>query len=310
MLDMINLPQVPGRDVQMFTLPSTVTNLQWSTWTKPRGLSMAHIIGLSGGGGGGGGFSAATGSAAGGGGAGGSSGATRLTVPLELLPDRLYVQTGAGGLGVSSGGGTAGSGILSFVTIYPDNTTVTNALFISGAVAPTGGGTGTGAAVGAASAGATIAVIGSMPLGGMGIFTAIAGMAGVAGGAIAGGVGGANAIANTSTLCAAGTGGGGRTAADFSGGLITVIATSYLYQYAPATAPGTNLLNNGSGGPQLWKPFYSFGGMGGGATNAASGVGGAGGNGAYGAGGGGGGAGVTGGRGGDGGNGLIIISCF
>jgi hypothetical protein len=307
MLDYLNLPTVPGRDVQVFTLPSTVTNLQWSTWTKPRGLSMAHILCMGSGSAGGSGWGAAVGGAGGGGGAGASSGISRVTVPLEFLPDRLYIQVGAGGLGSANGAG--GSGILSYVAIYPD-TTATNVLCVSGAAVPTGGGAGTSAAVGAASVAATIAAITAMPLAGLGLFTLVAGMAGVAGGAVAGGVGGANAIANTSCIAAGGTGGGGKTSADFSGGLITVITTSYLYQYAPATAVGTNLLNNGSGGTQLWKPFYSFGGMGGGATNAAGGVGGAGGIGAYGAGGGGGGAGLTGGRGGDGGSGIVIISCF
>jgi len=307
MLDMLNLPQVPGRDVQIFTLPSTVTNLQWSTWTKPRGLSMAHILCLGSGSAGGSGHGAAVGGAGGGGGAGASSGVSRVMVPLEFLPDRMYIQVGAGGLGSANGAG--GAGIFSYVAIYPD-TTATNILCVSGAAAPTGGGAGTVAIVGAASAGGVVAAIGSMPLAGLGIFTLIGGMAGPAGGAVAGGVGSANAIANTSCIAAGGTGGGGKTSADFAGGLVTIVNNSFLYQYAPATAPGTNLLNNGSGGIQLWKPFYSFGGMGGGATNAGSGVGGAGGQGAYGAGGGGGGSGLTGGRGGDGGHGIVIISCF
>lgn len=314
MLDLYNLPQRPGVDVQVFTLPSTVTNTQWHTWVKPRGLSMAHILCIGGGGGGGGGFTAAAAAARGGGGGGGSSGTTRLLIPLDFLPERLYVQVGAGGGGVGSGGGTAGSGVLSFVSFYPDNTVANlNNLAMSGAAAAVGGGTGTGAAVGAAGTAATIAVIASQPLAGLGQFTFIAGPgAGAggpgAGGAVAGAVGGPVVIPATSAVTMGGSGGGGTTSADFAGGLITAIAGSYLSEVRPINAPGTAGSNHGSGGLQLWQPFFSFCGLGGGASN--TGVGGNGGNGAYGAGGGGGGGGTTGGRGGDGGQGIVIISCW
>jgi hypothetical protein len=309
MLDHFNLPQLPGSDVQMFTRPCTVTNTQWLLWTKPRGLSMAHILCISGGGGGGGGFTAGVGVAGAGGGGGGGSGVSRVTIPLEFLPDRLYVQVGAGGQGVGSGGGTAGSGILSYVSTYFD-TTATNIFVLSGAAGPTGGATGTGTTGGARGAGGTVAVIGSMPYAGLGIFSVIAGSVGAAGGDDLGAVGESVPIANNGTCCMGGSGGGGKTSGDFAGGGVSAAANSYFIINAPVAAPGTNLLNNGAGGPQLWKPFWSYGGMGGGATNAGGSVGGRGGDGAYGAGGGGGGSGVTGGRGGDGGTGLVIISCF
>jgi hypothetical protein len=307
MLDYHNLPQVAGRDVQMFTLPSTVTNTQWHLWTKPRGLSMAQILTLSGGGAGGSGWGAAIGGAGTGGGGGGCSGVSRVLIPLEFLPDRLFIQVGAGGLGAANG--TGGSGILSYASIYAD-TTATNILCVSGAAGPVGGTVADNAGAGGAGGTAgTIATIGAMPLAGMGIFNLIAGNTGAPGGGVT--TAGNNIIIQVnSCIATGGTGGGGKTAADTSGGGFGTITGSYIAQIAPIAAPGTNLLNFGGGGLQLWKPFWSFGGCGGGATNAASGQGGHGGQGAYGAGGGGGGSGLTGGRGGDGGTGLVIISCF
>lgn len=303
MLDVFGIPSSTGAaDVQVFNTPSTVTNIQWNTWRKPRGKTMCHIICIGGGAGGGGGFTRAAAAAGAGGGGGGSSAVTRVTLPLLYLPDTLYIQVGAGGQGVSSGGGTAGSGVLSYVSIAP-NTTASNILAISGAAAAVGGGTGTGAAVGAVGTAGTIAVIGSMPLAGMGIFNVIAGQSGAAGGAQAGAVGGAGTIPVTSVITTGGTGGAGTTSADFAGGLWTAIAGSWLSEQRPATpAAGSN---NGSSGFELWKPLFFWAGSGGSSSNTAAG--GNGGNGSYGCGGGGGGAGTTGGRGGNGGSGIVII---
>jgi hypothetical protein len=307
MLDLFNLPPRVTGDVQIFNLPSTATSVQWHSWIKPRGINMLHMIAISGGGGGGGGFSAAASSARGGGGSGGSSGISRLTIPAIFVPDRLYIQVGAGGQGVGSGGGTAGSGTLSYVcaaipTATPGTIQAMNVFLVSGAAGPAGGGTGTGAAVGALGAAGTIATIGAMPLGHMGNFDLIAGTAGVAGGAVAGANGTAQSIPTATPFWGA-TGGAGTTSADFAGGAFTAQADSLLSEMRPATpAAGSN---PGSSGLTCWAPFYSFGGGGGSASNA--GVGGAGGNGGYGTGGGGGGGGTTGGRGGDGGSGLVII---
>ena len=60
---------------------------------------------------------------------------------------------------------------------------------MSGAAPAVGGGTGTGAALGAAGTAGTIATIGAMPLAGMGSYAFIAGQIGVQGGAITGGAG-------------------------------------------------------------------------------------------------------------------------
>lgn len=305
MIDTGHLPTDTGvGDVQVFTRPCTVTNLQWETWRKPRGKSMMNLFLVSGGGGGGGGFSAAAAAARGGGGSGGGSGVTRVTIPLILVPDQLWIQVGAGGQG-GAAGAPGGSGTLSYVAIAP-NTTASNVIAVSGAAAPGGGTGGTGAAVGAAGAAGTIAAIGAMPLAGLGHFNVIAGQIGVAGGAVAGAVGTAQSIPVTSTLCMGGSGGAGTTSADFAGGLFTAIAGSWLSEQRPATpAAGSN---NGSGGITLWGPFFSFGGGGGSSSN--TGAGGAGGNGGLGSGGGGGGGGTTGGRGGDGGTGVVIVTCW
>lgn len=297
------LPNGTKNDVQIFNLPSTVTNTQWHQYTIPSWATMLNIICIGGGGGGGGGFTRAAGSAGGGGGSGGSSALTRVTIPTMYLPNNLYIQVGAGGQGVTSG--TGGSGILSYVSIAP-NTTASNVIAVSGNAGAVGGGTGTGAAVGAAGTAGTIATIANMPLSGLGHFDLIAGQVGVTGGAVAGGNGTAQSIPVTSVLTSGGTGGAGTTSADFAGGAWTAITNSLLSEMRPATpAAGSN---DGSGGFMSWRPLFSFGGTGGSSSN--TGIGGNGGNGAYGSGGGGGGAGTTGGRGGDGGSGLVIITAW
>lgn len=314
---MLDLYHIPGRkiDRQIFTIPSTVTNLQWHTWIKPRGFSMMYVLCVGGGGGGGGGFTRAAAAAGGGGGGGAGASVSTFACALDLIPDRLFVQVGAGGGGVGSGGGTAGSGMLSQVAIAPDNSTVLNILVQSGgATLPGGGGTGTGAAVGAAGVVPTVATIAVMPLATIGVYNFIVGQVGTAGGAIAGGAGTAQTFATTGVLCMGATGGGGTTSADFAGGAITAVAGSLISDWRPQNAAagtfdgsgGFNLGINAGIGPT--GPFFSYPGLGGGSSNA--GAGGQGGNGAYGSGGGGGGSGTTGGTGGRGGDGIVIITCW
>lgn len=296
-----SLPSQTLGDVQIFNCPSTVTNLQWGTLQRPCGVSMAHIICIGGGGGGGGGFTGVS-LGAGGGGSGGSSGVTRVTLPAVFLPKVLYIQVGAGG----SGGGptvTGGSGILSYVAIAPDTTAI-NVIAVSGAAGAVGGAPGDANSGGAGGAAGTIAVIGSMPLAGPGHFALIAGQVGVIGGDDSGASGTAIAFPTTSVVTQAGSGGAGAQTANFAGGAFTAIADLYFSEARPAT-PATGSFN-GSGGPQLWKPFFSFGGGGGSSSFTAAG--GHGGHGAYGGGGGGGGGGETlGGTGGNGGSGLVMI---
>lgn len=306
MLDLFDIQRAYLGDVQIFNRPSTVTALEWLTWQKPRGVTMAYIMCIGGGGGGGGGFTGIAGSARGGGGGGASSAIARVVIPAVLLPGKLFIQVGAGGKGVGSGGGTAGTGVPSYVAVFPYATTATNILAVSSSsLSVAGGVTGTGAAGGSGGSAPSAAAITNMPHAGLGIFNSIAGQAGVAGGAHTGADGTAITIPTTSVLCQAGSGGGGTTSADFAGGG-TGIPNSYLSEQRPATPAAGSF--DGSGGPQLWKPFFSFGGLGGSSSDA--GVGGNGGNGAYGAGGGGGGGGTTGGRGGDGGSGIVIVVSF
>jgi hypothetical protein len=303
MLDLGHLPRSQGADVQVFTLPSTVTSIEWHTWQKPRGASFVNFFIVGGGAGGGGGFTGVATTARGGGGGGGSSAVSRWSAPAYLLPDVLFIQVGAGGAGVGSGGGTAGSGVNSLVCVAPSNNT--SNLVTSSGTAPTGGGTGTGAAVGAAGA-AGVAVGASNPFCSLGNFNALVGQVGIAGGAVAGGVGGAQALPTASACTMGGTGGGGTTSADFAGGLITAAAGVLISDYAPSNAAAGSF--DGCGGPILWRPWFSYCGMGGGSSNAAAG--GNGGPGAYGSGGGGGGGGTTGGTGGNGGSGIVIVTAW
>lgn len=301
MLDVYGLPTREGVDLQQFNRPCTVTNLQWETWRKPRGVRMCFIYCVGGGGGGGGGFTGVLNANRNGGGGGGSSGQTRVLIPSDQLPDVLYIQAGAGGSGVASGGGTAGSGILSFVAVAPNNT-ATNVVAVSGAVGAVGGVTGTGGLAGAGGAASTIAVIASMPLAALGHFAFIAGQSGLGANTLVNGS--SQSIPTTSVMAMGGASGGGGSTADSAGGGVTLTALAYLSEQAPV-GPATGLSSAGSSGTQVQKPFFGFGGCGGSATNAAAG--GVGGYGAYGAGGAGGGGGTTGGRGGNGGNGMVMI---
>ena len=197
-----------------------------------------------------------------------------------------------------------GGGTSSYISLAP-NTGDRNLITSSGVTPAGGGGTGTGAAVGAAGTQGSALTVGSHTLSGLCQINTIAGQNGVAGGAVAGAIGTAITIPSTMMVCA-GSGGAGTTSADFAGGIVTPIASSWLSeQAAVAQAAGSF---DGTNGRQLWEPFFSFGGQGGSSSNA--GVGGHGGHGAHGAGGGGGGAGTTGGTGGNGGNGIVVIICW
>lgn len=303
MLDLGHLPT--GRvDVQIYNVPSTVTNLQWTTWRKPRGCTMVYMLCIGGGGGGGGGFSAAAAAARGGGGGGGSSGGTVIIQPALFVPDVLHLQVGAGGAGVGSGGGTAGSGVLSLICVYPD-IDIRNVILQSGSAAAVGGTTGTGAANGTGGAASTVAGTANMQWTQMAVRNFVVGQVGAAGGAQTGAAGANSSqpVGSSSFLTMGGTGGGGTTNADFAGGAVNPQTPGLIDNSKPAFAPAGS--NNGSGGFLIWAPFFSFPGLGGGASNA--GVGGNGGPGGPGSGGGGGGGGTTGGRGGDGGGGLIVM---
>lgn len=307
-------PKAGSGDVQVFNQPSTSAD-QWHTWNKPKGCSLVYMLCIGGGGGGGGGmlYNSATNHSGGGGGGGSAMG--MLMVQASLLPDTLFVQVGAGGIGGTTNGygvaGTAGTaGTRSYVSTTPSITAVVNnTVLLSGDSAGSGGAGGT-TTIAAGGAGGVIGSIGNMPFAGMGYYQLIAGQAGT--NTSVGANGNSIAIPTTSVCCMGGTGGGSYAAgSDTRGGDVTAITNSYLSEIRPAT-PAIGAVN-GSGGFNILKPFFSFGGIGGGSATGAGGSGGNGGIGYYGSGGGGGGA-VTagapdgsGGRGGDGGGGLVII---
>lgn len=300
-LDCMFVPPGTKADIQVFSRPSTVTNLQWYNWIKPRGFVMCSIVAIGGGGGGGGGFVKTAGNAGGGGGGGGAGARTRFVGPLCFLPDRLFVQVGAGGTG-SVSGGSATAGIVTYVSVH-NHTTANNVVLTANAGGAAG--TGTASAAGNGGNGGTASSITTMCFGGRGFFMSIAGLAGSQGGAHTGAVGTSTSFSSSNPMIAA-TGGGGSTAAAFDGGLITALGG-----YASEQRPSTSLVGE-AGASGAYCPtglFFVYGGLGGASSNTISG--GNGGNGVYGSGGGGGGAGITpSSKGGNGGNGLVIITCW
>ncbi len=291
-------PQAGSGDVQVFNQPSTSLD-QWHTWNKPKGCSLVYILCIGGGGGGGGGATGAAASSRQGGGGGGSASMVTALIQAALLPDRLYIQVGAGGVGGNPGLGTGANGGISYVSIAPANAAViSNTVVASGRPAfPATGAIGNSNGAGGSGTFTT-----ELPFAGLGYFTIIDGQTGQNGGA----AGSASANTNipvTGLMTQGASGGAGVTSTDIVGGQITAITNSLLSEVRPIGAAAGS--NNGSSGFLFDKPFFPFAGLGGASSN--TGIGGDGGNGAYGSGGGGGGGGTTGGRGGTGGNGLVLI---
>lgn len=300
-------------DQQVFGVGTGVHLTALQVWKKPAGATMVYMLTLGGGGGGGGGFTRTAGSAGGGGGSGASSGICRMLIPAILLPDTLYIQCGAGGLG-GNASGAGGNGMISYIfTSRVAN--LPNVVLQSNNTAPGGGAAGTGAAGGAAGGAPGISNTQLLQRLG-GLWQAENGVAGVAGGAQTGAVG--VDITAWSALCVTpGASGAGCTTTDFAGGQVTATAIldvgtqGYYSASAGGVAKGGTAAGvgvDGSSGVFKLTPLYDTGGAGGGSNN--SGQAGNGGKGGYGCGGGGGGAGATGGKGGDGGPGLVIITSW
>jgi hypothetical protein len=280
-------------DVQFFyTANETALTPNWQTWYKPTGATMCSMIAIGGGGGG-----AATPTVTTGGGGGGSSGIARLILPAFFLPDILYVQVGLGGSGATN---NAGAGGLSYISFGHSNTSP-NVLLVSNNAAPGGG---SGATAGAAS---TIAVV--QPFGNFGIFSAIAGQGGSAGG-------GANAqgsaLAAWGTVPVGGGVGGSGNGGAGRAGLSMTVATVLDWGEGPAlTVAGSTIVaggaTNSAGDPGFskWQPFFNTGGVACGSTTALTFTSGRGGVGS-----GGGGASATNNLGGNGGNGLVVITSW
>jgi hypothetical protein len=283
---LFDLNHVPGPNgaAQVYSFVGQTTSLNFTAWSKPRGKSMIDILLVGSGAPGGSGAIGANSTAAGGGG-GGSGGQTRLTMPLHLLPDTLYISV------------PIGFNTIARVSISP-TTTANDQLMVANAPASAGG-NAAGATAGAAGVAGAIATVATMPLG-WAFATALAGQAGIIGGTTV--AGGAITLPLTGLLVTGGTGGGGLPAAattGTNGGSITP-AGSFLGLFPGlGAAAATTPAGSGVGG---YRPIpnmpYGYGGTGGGSTHgSATGAGlvqSSGGNGAPGCGGGGSGGALTG----------------
>lgn len=296
-----HLPTNSGNaDVQVFSTNESGT---YDTYVVPPGKSNLFIYIVGSGGGGGGGFSGAAGTARGGGGGGAAASQGRYMFQTALIPQTLFVFAPQGGPGgAAATDGTPGAESVVLISQHSPYSR-TNVLASSGTTATSFGRAGTATAGGIGGLLPTAPVAADAPRAGIGLLIGSSGVAGAAGGAHTGAVGGAQNIPATGTNVIGGTGGAGTTSADFAGGQIQNIADSLLARYRPATPAAGSF--DGSGGFSLANYMFHFPGLGGSASN--TGVGGNGGNGGYGCGGGGGGAGTTGGRGGNGGSGLVVM---
>lgn len=288
-------------NIQEFTSTGT------STWTKPAGAKLVHVLLFGGGGGGGSGATrgaTGTGAVFGGGGAGGG-GRTELWIPASVLgaTESVVVPSGGtGGAGVSnSGSGANGS----------NGTAGGNATFGSWAAARGGGagsqGTSTNGNIGAGGGGVDGFVTGSTAYassGGAG--TSTTGGGGSNGGLRpGGGAGGAGAASGVSTPSIGGTGGGG--------GMLMTTSSGSLQGGGTAGSNSGTTQTNGGNGADATNSFVGGSGGGGGGFSSVPAFG-NGGNGGYPGGGGGGGA-VSlntsaSGSGGNGGNGYARITTF
>lgn len=264
MLDVSHLPSRTGASVvQVFTGGAGIAGQDWVTWQKPRGKTMINIILVGKGANGGTGVVGANSTAAGGGG-GGSGGQTHLTMPLALLPDRLYL---------SLAGVVTGSQLLSYITIAPRLAAgagapiANNTLMI--AYGGTLGGNASGATAGIAGVAGAIATVGLMPLGWQFATLSLAGQAGIIGGTTV--AAGNLTIPVTGLMVTGGTGGGGLPATATTGtvgGSFTVAGI-----FTPHTAPGAQATatlppgNAASGYMPVPGMMYGYGGLGSGSTH-------------------------------------------
>jgi hypothetical protein len=295
MIDLSHVPEIPGLSV---FLPQGTSTDSWQIWNKPRGFVMVSIYAI---GPGGGGASGATGANFGGGGGGGSGAVSRLTIPIFMLPDSLYIQVspgGSGGAPVSNTTGNAGN-----VTYAPTATVVSMAPSTTAQYLYLEANAGSGGAYTAGGAGGTIAS--ARPFALLGSFLSIAGNAGAT--APTNSASGNGITQSTSSQIYGGASGAG--GAGSSGGSISGLAGTPF-----VISSGARPLNNGFSWATIF-PLKIYGGCGGGASavTGVNGIGGGAGS-AWGAGGGGGGGSLvaanSSGRGGDGGPGVVIIQCW
>jgi hypothetical protein len=289
MLDLSYFQNSGNVNTQIFTNAGS-----WVTWQKPRSAKFVNILCIGSGGGGSNGVSSSVSVRGSGGGGGGGGGIVRAQFQASILPDILYVYTGAGGTG-SLGGSQkttidpGQNGEKSYICLIPDTSSVSNIVVTSGNLSARG-------ATNNGGAGETIATVANAIFLNLGTFIAVAGIAGTNGGAASG-----NAGITPSQITTGGTGGNGVGAA---GGF----TAAGFYPTVPTTLSVAGVGLAGKNGFMFTKPVLAFlGGSGGG--GAGTGPGGKGGDASYGCGGGGGGGCQNvGGNGGRGGDGLIIIT--
>jgi hypothetical protein len=262
----------------------------WKGWTRPKGATFVflHVMG-SGSGGGGGGVGGTGGVAAG----GASGGVARVIIPAFLLPKTLYLFVPPGGLGGAPGVDGSNGGRAA-VCIRPNRMGVSADTVINSGAYASASQAGTVAAGTNGAAGAGVGAIAEIvfqriqgPFSSFGVWTAIKGDAGAAGGAVSNwGPGG--------KLTSSGTGGSGGL------GIVPPFIPAMLASAGPAIG------GHGLHSEEPWVSTCGFGSTAPGAGIAA----GASGQAQYGCGGAGGGVGGTGaagGTGGSGGPGMILI---
>ena len=303
MLDLFHMPTQYGNAEISTYFGYISSNVHFQTWQKPRGKSMIDILLVGDGGNGGNGVVGAVSTAAGGGG-GGSGSQTRLTMPLHLLPDTLFILLRG-----------SGSGNSSRVAIYPDITAANCLAIASGGG---NGGAGSGATAGTAGTAGAAATNATMPLG-WAFATTLIGQAGTAGGTTGGST--SLNIPTTGLLVTGGTGGAGLGAAGSTGTIGATLNGGGVFPSMLGGTAGTTATTPAGNGTAGYRPvpniLLGYGGTGGGSTHgSATGAGlyaGKGGDAAPGCGGGGGGGGLTGstqGTGGLGGPAFCIITCW
>ena len=316
MLDLSHFPKPQNGYIDYFPGYAGANVDSWQVWNKPRGINFIRIICIGGGGGGRSGWCANSATRSGGGG-GGSGAISHAMIPAIILPDRLYVSAGNGGVGgpasFTNGSANIGSnGGSSIVSIAPSSAAI-YCICIGRNAQGAGNGTSTS---GPAGPGGGATSVTSNHMAGQANLTSVAGQSGASGTT---GAGSSLNYPTTGVLLSGGGAGGGGQSQD-GGGINAPTSQTSVYSVIDSLAGGSGASSPvGRGNPgRENSTLLAFSGGSGGASAAAivataGDPGGAGGNGAIGCGGGGGGAGPTtsgSGRGGDGGPGLVIISCW
>jgi hypothetical protein len=291
-------------DIQEFTTPGT------STWTKPSGAKMLHVVLFGGGGGGGSGArrgDAVLSAAVRGANGGGAGGRTEFWIPAQEVLGTVSVTVGAGGAGgaeittdASSGLSGENGGISSFGTLPQalGGTRGAQGFYLSTGGTSSSTGENAGGGIGAVSP------TGVVLYGRGGGSSTSNGTSGQKGIYHPGGGGGSGGFTANSTTAKAGAQGG-------LGGAILDVSGLANVTGGGGTAGGNT---GGNGGNGADTSVYFLGGSGGGSGGCNSTASGSGGNGGYPGGGGGGGASASGsfnsGAGGNGGGGYVRVTTY